>query len=96
MQLAGVDLNLLVTLDALLRERNVTRAARRVGLSQPAMSNALGRLRRLFEDPLFVRTPDGMQPTPRAAALAAPLADALHRLENAVLTPTNFVPQTLS
>ena len=53
MNLGGLDLNLLVALDALLSERSVTRAARRVGLSQPGMSNALGRLRRLFDDPLL-------------------------------------------
>src|ERR1700710_2534481 len=55
MNLGGLDLNLLVALDALLSERSVTRAAQRVGLSQPGMSNALGRLRRLFDDPLLVR-----------------------------------------
>jgi LysR family transcriptional regulator, nod-box dependent transcriptional activator len=55
MNLGGLDLNLLVALDALLGERSVTRAAQRVGLSQPGMSNALGRLRRLFDDPLLVR-----------------------------------------
>ena len=55
MDLGGLDLNLLVALDALLSERSVTRAARRVGLSQPGMSNALARLRKLFGDPLLVR-----------------------------------------
>jgi len=56
MNLGGLDLNLLVALDALLSERSVTRAAQRVGLSQPGMSNALGRLRRLLDHPLPVRT----------------------------------------
>ncbi|HEX2489466.1 MAG TPA: LysR family transcriptional regulator [Blastocatellia bacterium] len=57
MNLQTVDLNLLVVFEALMEERGVTRAANRVGLSQPAMSNALARLRRTFDDPLFVRTP---------------------------------------
>ena len=61
-----IDLNLLVYLDVLLRERNVTQAANHLGLSQPAMSNGLRRLRDLFNDPLLVRTSDGMSPTARA------------------------------
>ncbi|MFY9555033.1 MAG: LysR family transcriptional regulator, partial [Blastocatellia bacterium] len=66
MNLQSIDLNLLVAFEALMEERNVTRAARRVGLSQPAMSNALARLRRTLDDPLLVRTPSGMTPTPAA------------------------------
>ena len=69
MDLSRVDLNLLVYLDALLRERNVTRAAQQLGISQPAMSNGLRRLRTLFGDPLLVRTSDGMTPTERAEEL---------------------------
>jgi len=68
--LRTVDLNLLVAFDALIAERNVTRAAHRLGLSQPAMSNALRRLRSLLKDELLVRTAVGMQPTPRALAVA--------------------------
>ena len=64
-----IDLNLLQYLDVLLRERNVTRAASHLSLSQPAMSNGLGRLRNLFDDPLFIRTSDGMTPTERALEL---------------------------
>jgi hypothetical protein len=64
-RLASVDLNLLVTLDALLKEKNVTRAAARLGISQSAMSHTLRRMRALFKDPLFVSTPRGMVPTPR-------------------------------
>ena len=67
-----VDLNLLVYLDALLRERNVTQAANQLNLSQPAMSNGLRRLRELFDDPLLVRTSDGMTPTELARWMAAP------------------------
>jgi Transcriptional regulator len=65
MSLAGVDLNLLVALDALLAERSVTRAASRLGLSQPGMSNTLARLRKLFGDPLLVREGLTLVPTPR-------------------------------
>ena len=77
MNLAAVDLNLLVALDALLSERSVTRAARRIGLSQPATSHALGRLRDLLGDPLLVRVGGGMALTPRGEALAEPTRAAL-------------------
>src|SRR3954463_10437704 len=77
MNLGGLDLNLLVALDALLEERSVTRAADRVGLSQPGMSNTLARLRRLFDDPLLVRHGAQMRPPPRAESLAQPLREAL-------------------
>ena len=66
MNIANVDLNLLVYLDVLLREKNVTRAAEELGISQPAMSNGLKRIRELFSDPILVRTSDGMTPTERA------------------------------
>ena len=66
MELGGLDLNLLVALDALLTERSVTRAAGRVGLSQPGMSNALARLRRVFDDPLLVRRGASLEPTARS------------------------------
>ena len=69
MNIARIDLNLLVYLDMLLRERNVTRAANQLGITQPAMSNGLRRLRDLFEDPLLVRTSEGMIPTERAHKL---------------------------
>ena len=71
MELAGVDLNLLVAFDALMDERSVTRAATRLSLSQPGMSNALARLRKLFGDPLLVREGLALVPTPRAEALRA-------------------------
>jgi DNA-binding transcriptional LysR family regulator len=87
MRLAGVDLNLLVALDALLAESSVTGAARRVGVSQPAMSHSLSRLRDLLDDPLLVRAPDGMIPTARAQALAGPLRQILENVEQA-LAPT--------
>jgi len=92
MSLAGVDLNLLVVLDALLTESSVTLAARRVGLSQSATSHALGRLRRLLDDPVLVRTPQGMALTPRAVGLAAPVRSALEQLEHSLTPPSPFDP----
>jgi len=80
MNLTALDLNLLVALDALLRESSVSRAALRIGLSQPATSHALQRLRDLIGDPLLVRTGARMELTPRALALRAPLAQALDQV----------------
>jgi DNA-binding transcriptional LysR family regulator len=91
--LARIDLNLLVALRALLAERSVTRAAARLGLSQPAASRALSRLRETFGDPLLVRTRDGLVPTPRAAALEAPLARLLDDVRDLVRRP-EFDPAT--
>jgi DNA-binding transcriptional LysR family regulator len=71
-----IDLNLLVVLDALLDEGNVTRAAARLGYTQPTISGMLARLRDLFGDPLFVRAQRGLLPTPRAKALAIPIKQA--------------------
>ena len=93
MNLRRIDLNLLVIFDALMTERNVTRAARRVGLSQPAFSNALTRLRERLKDELFVRSPQGMRPTPRAVELASEVHDALATIESA-LDPVAFDPKT--
>ena len=80
MDLHGIDLNLLVAFDALMAERSVTKAGRRIGRTQPAMSAALARLRGLFDDQLFVRGQDGLQPTPRAVELAEPLGRALEEI----------------
>jgi len=93
MNLAGLDLNLLVTLDALLAEASVGRAAQRVGLSQPATSHALRRLRDLFDDALLVRTGRGMELTPRAEALREPVATALDRVAR-LFDPPAFDPAT--
>lgn len=90
MNIARIDLNLLVLLDALLRERNVTRAATQVGISQPAMSNALKRLRDLFDDPLLIRTSEGMMPTERARELEPMLRSVLIDLEKAVQSRREF------
>jgi DNA-binding transcriptional LysR family regulator len=85
--LRSVDLNLLVVLDALLAEAHVTRAARRVGLTQSAASNALDRLRHLFDDPLLERQRGGMRLTPAALALRQPLRDALASLQEVLDLP---------
>ena len=89
MNLNSLDLNLLVALDALLREVNVSRAALRIGLSQPATSHALQRLRDLIGDPLLVRTGARMELTPRAQTLRAPLAQALDQVR-ALFVPDDF------
>lgn len=77
MNLRSIDLNLLTVFDAIMAEGNQSRAAHRLGMSQPAMSNALARLRAALDDPLFVRTAQGMTPTPRGRALAEPIRQAL-------------------
>src|SRR5215471_2839302 len=92
MNLAGVDLNLLVALDALLAERSVTRAANRVGLSQPGMSNTLARLRKLFGDPLLVREGMALVPTPRGEALREPVREALGLIQQALAGRPGFDP----
>ncbi len=93
--LAGVDLNLLVALDALLTERSVTRAAARVGLRQSTMSSSLARLRKLLGDDLLTRTPDGMQLTPRAMSLVEPARSALRQFQGIVLREDTFDPRTV-
>ncbi|MEX0495175.1 LysR family transcriptional regulator [Raoultella terrigena] len=87
----NLDLNLLKTLDALLDERSVTRAAQRLALTQPAVSGMLTRLRDTFNDPLFIRAPHGMIPTLRAQALASPVKQLLTDAE-ALLQPAVFEP----
>lgn len=86
--LAGIDLNLLVALDALLEERHVTRAARRLGLSQSATSHALARLRELLRDPLLVRSGAVLVPTPRALALAPPVRGILETIRSTLAGPS--------
>ncbi|MEA2748964.1 MAG: hypothetical protein QOI41_3107 [Myxococcales bacterium] len=93
LHLEALDLNLLVALRALLAERHVTRAAARVGLSQPAMSHALSRLRELLGDKLLVRTPNGMRPTARAEAMTAPLERALEDIGRLIASPEPFEPR---
>jgi len=87
----NIDLNLLIVFDAVMQTRNLTRAGRRLGLSQPATSHALARLRNMLHDDLFVRAPEGMQPTPRAQQMAGPVREALRTL-SATLEPDAFDP----
>lgn len=88
--LTKVDLNLLLVFEALLQTKNVTQAGAMVGISQPATSFALSKLRTLLNDPLFVRTPQGMQPTPQAVLLAKPVQQALNIIRNDVLQHPTF------
>jgi DNA-binding transcriptional LysR family regulator len=94
--LRRLDLNLLVTLDALLAERNVTRAAQRLNFSQPAVSVQLAKLREFFGDPLLLPGPRGMQPTARAEALREPLRLALEAVQGAVSPARPFNPADAS
>ncbi|MEV6302925.1 LysR family transcriptional regulator [Actinoplanes sp. NPDC051861] len=93
--LANLDLNLLVTLDALLRERNVTRTAERLGVSQPAVSGALGRLRRHFGDPLLARVGNRYELTPLAARVAALTEPALAGIRRVFDATAEFDPSGL-
>ena len=90
MNISKVDLNLLIYLDVLLREKNVTRAASKLNITQPAMSNGLKRLRTLFSDPILVRTSDGMVPTERARSLSPVIRKILLELEEALQSEEEF------
>ena len=92
MQLKDVDLNLLRLFDAVYRTRNVSRAAELLDLTQPAASQGLSRLRTLIQDPLFMRTAGGVQPTPKAQRLAEPVRQALATLEQALGETAGFDP----
>ncbi|HJV91956.1 MAG TPA: LysR family transcriptional regulator [Azonexus sp.] len=92
MRFKHLDLNLLVALDAMLRERNISRAAERLHLSQSAMSNALARLREYFDDQLLVQVGRHMEPTPRAEALAEAVRDVLVRVDTAIVIQPEFIP----
>jgi DNA-binding transcriptional LysR family regulator len=94
MNVHEIDLNLLRVFDAVLHEKGVTPAAARLGLTQPAVSNALARLRKLLGDALFVRTPGGMDATPFARGMAEPVRQALALLESALAHGPGFDPST--
>src|SRR5262245_2055755 len=94
MNLASIDLNLLLVFDALMTERHATRAGQRIGLSQPAVSAALNRLRAILEDELFVRRGGEMAPTALALTLAEPITDALRRVETALGVAARFDAST--
>ena len=94
MHINDLDLNLLAVLDAMLRERNVSQAAQRIGLTQSAMSHALNRLRRYFDDPLFVKTGQAMEPTPKALALKDAVVDVMGTVRQRILSEAHFDPAT--
>jgi DNA-binding transcriptional LysR family regulator len=96
MNLSNLDFNLLKVLDALVSERNVTRAGRRLGRSQPAVSNALQRLRQLLGDDLLVRGPGGFTLTPRAEAMRAPLRESIALIESCLTEEPQFDPSKAS
>lgn len=93
MNIKNFDLNLLLVFRTLFEQKNVTKASKELGITQPAMSNALNRLRYLIKDELFVRGPRGMRPTQRAVDLSLPITTALNNLELA-LSSINFSPET--
>ncbi|MFN3198290.1 MAG: LysR family transcriptional regulator [Bradymonadia bacterium] len=93
-QLSQIDVNLLITLDVLLETQSVTGAARRLGLTQPAVSQALGRLRSMLDDPILVRRGSRMAPTPRAQSLAGPLRRILSDLQALIADQPRFDPAT--
>lgn len=92
MDLRKVDLNLLVVFNAMVEHEGVTRAGEAIGLSQPAMSAAVARLRTLFDDPLFVKVGTRMQATARAQALAVPVHTVMEMLKRDILQPSGFDP----
>jgi len=94
MELSSIDLNLLVVFRQLLIDRRVSQAAESLGLSQPAVSNALRRLRELLGDELFLRGPQGMLPTPYAEQLVEPVTSALDTLQGALTVRASFDPAT--
>lgn len=96
MNIAKIDLNLLVAFDVLLREKNVTKAANHLGITQPAMSNSLKRLRNLLSDPVLVRTSDGMVATERASSLAPKIRKILLETKEALQTVEDFEPLSSS
>ena len=92
MNLRSVDLNLLVTFEAVLTERSVSAAAERLGVTQSAVSHALRRLRAVFHDQLLVRGPAGMEPTPRALQIADVVSEALGQIEQVISQQRGFDP----
>ncbi len=92
MRIRQIDLNLLVVFDAVYAERNLTRAAELLHITQPAVSNALGRLRKTFDDPLFVRSSDGMSPTPFARNAIDRVRKALQLVESCIDEDVHFDP----
>lgn len=95
-QLRSVDFRLLLAFEALISERHVSRAAAAVGLSQPAMSHALAKLRQQFQDPLLARTSTGFEPTPKALELIEPVREAIRQVNRLFSEGSTFDPKTSS
>ena len=95
-QLRSVDFRLLLAFEALIAERHVSRAAAAVGLSQPAMSHALAKLRQQFHDPLLARTSTGFEPTPKALELIEPVREAIRQVSRLFRESSTFDPRTAS
>jgi DNA-binding transcriptional LysR family regulator len=95
MELSDIDLNLLVLFQQLIVERRVSKVAENMGLTQPAVSNALAKLRRILDDELFLRTPSGMMPTPFAEQLSEPISYALDMIQSGLNQRTNFEPNNV-
>lgn len=95
MELSDIDLNLLVLFHQLMAERRVSKVADKLGLTQPAVSNSLAKLRRIFADELFLRTPSGMVPTPFAEQLAGPLGEALRMIHSGLNQRLQFEPASV-
>ncbi len=93
MNLGSVDLNLLVVFDTIYQNKNLTKAGEKLNISQPAVSNALLRLRELFDDPLFVRTSQGMLPTPLAEKISVPIGHVLEELKTVLRKDPEFIPE---
>lgn len=94
MHIKELDLNLLVVMDSMLREHNVSKAAQRIGLSQSAVSHALNRLREYFDDPLFIKAGQAMEPTPKALALQDAVIDVMGTVRQKILSQAHFDPTT--
>lgn len=94
MRLDKIDLNLFIVFEVIYREGNLTKSASVLNITQPAVSNALARLRKTFDDPLFERQADGMKPTSFAQNLIGPVREALWVLNNGVIDTSNFNPET--
>ena len=94
MNLNNIDLNLFIAFDVIYREANLTKAGKVLGITQPAVSNALARLRDTFDDELFIRTSEGMTPTPAAQNIIIDIQQALTLMRNSVAEVENFNPYT--
>lgn len=93
MRIERIDLNLFIVFEAIYRERSVTKVAAQLNLTQPSVSNALSRLRQTFDDPLFVRTPSGMSPTPVSESIIKDVRDALRLMHRSVESSAKFEPE---